>query len=130
MSLASAANEVSAALQQARMEAIRRNRRVSFQLDTNRQWTVYVDTNADGAYDSDDDITDSSDTNFPNPIKQGSYGDRVATVGANVNVTFTGLGNGSSATICLKVSGHSVSKKITLEPSGRPMLETKGTDCS
>lgn len=130
MSLTSAANEVTAALQQARMEAIRRNRTVSFQLDTSRQWTVYVDVNADGAYDSDDDVADTDDADYPNPIKQGTYGDRVSTIAAAVNVDFASLGNGDAATICLKVTGHGESKKITLEASGRPMIESKGADCS
>lgn len=130
MSLASAANEVTAALQQARLEAIRRNRSVSVYLDTSRQWTVYVDTDGDKVYTSADNVTNTSSVNYPNPIKQGTYGDRVEALSSAVNVIYSGLGTGSAATVCLKVSGHTSSKKITLEASGRPMLESKETNCS
>ena len=123
MSLTSAANELTAALQQARMEAIRRNKKVSFQLDTSRQWTVYVDTNSDNAYTSTDDET----------IKQGTYEARIAAIESASNADFSSLGSISASTnwpICLQISGHSESKLITLEPSGRPMLQSKKANCS
>ena len=123
MSLTSAANELTAALQQARMEAIRRNKKVSFQLDTSRQWTVYVDTNSDNAYTSTDDET----------IKQGTYEARIAAIESAANADFSSLGSISASTnwpICLQISGHSESKLITLEPSGRPMLQSKKANCS
>lgn len=119
MTITSAANEITAALQQTRMEAIRRNRSVTFHLDTNRQWTIYVDINGDGAYTSEDDL-----------IRQGSYEARVGAPGTAMNVVYTSLGTGTATSVCLAVSGHASSRLITIEASGRPMVETKGADCS
>jgi len=130
MTITSAANEITAALQQTRMEAIRRNRSVSFHLDTNRQWTIYVDINGDVAYTSEDDVTDTSNANYPNPIRQGSYEARVGAPGTAMNVVYTSLGTGTATSVCLAVSGHASSRLITIEASGRPMVETKGADCS
>lgn len=130
MSITSAANEMTAALQQARMEAIRRNRSVSFQLGTDRQWRIYIDTNADGAYTSADDITDTNNVNYPNPIRQGNYEARLGAPNSVKKTTFTSLGTGTATSICLAVSGHPSSMLVTIEASGRPMIETKGEDCS
>lgn len=120
MALAGAANEVVGGLQFARSEAVRRNQRVAFEAKTNRSWAVFIDANSNSSFDSGD-----------TSIRESSYSDQVTALGAAIQVSFGGAGDASTSTnFCLKVSNHAKSKKITIERSGRPMIEDKGVDCA
>jgi len=105
-----AARELHSNLMSMRMQAVSENKWIALNVDNNHQYTIFRDTNQNGAIDT-------GETLLVKDLHPTYYDITIDTASSASGVTFRPNGTGSTAT--LRLSGSAGIKTITVTSNGR-----------
>jgi len=105
-----AVRELHSNLMSMRMQAVAENRWIALNVDNNHQYTIFRDTNQNGAIDT-------GETLLIKDLHPTYYDVTIDTASSASGVTFRPNGTGSTAT--LRLNGSTGTKTITVTSNGR-----------